>query len=365
MKRVLLIATFVVALASPAAAQFGQKKSAFRFTGDGLMRYEWTQGIPTPGGDLVDENRYLLEARPRMEAVFGPVELGVGGLFNYSKYDNTEFDDGLPRPIVRDNYFSRDARFDVYYAKVKAGPLRAEGGRMIMPMLLPEMIWDRDLRPRGGVVSLVFDQAGSESRFAVRGIYTKGSHWFEDESELLGGSAELVIGGGQKSQLSLAGSYLYFRDLDTVDMRIRRQNTLDQAGLYVFDYRVVDIHAGVVSGGQMPFVLSFDYAWNTAVDENNKGLWLQVAMGQLEISRAWLEYTYAKIDRDATVAAFNADDFFWGTGYQAHRLDLGAATGRGTSIHGIASMQRLQDGDLQIESNDWVRRYRIEWRYSF
>ena len=149
---------------------------------------------------------------------------------------------------------------------------------------------------------------------------------------MIGGSAELVVGGGQKSQLSLAGSYLYFRKLDTVDPRIRRQNTLNLAGLYVFDYRVVDIHAGIVSGGQVPFVLSFDYAWNTAVDENNKGLWLQVAMGQLEISRAWIEYTYAKIDRDATVAAFNADDFFWGTGYQAHRIDIGAATGKGTRV---------------------------------
>lgn len=364
MKRVFLLAVFVAMLAPPASAQFGQKKSSFRFTGDGLMRYEWTQRIPTLDG-TIDENRYFLQGRPRVEAVFGPVELGVGGLFNYSKDDNTLFEDGTPRLIVRDNFFSRDARFDVYYAKVKAGPVRAEVGRLLMPMLLPEMIWDRDLRPRGGALSLVFDQAGSPSLFAIRGIYTRGSHWFEDESEMIGGSAELVVGGGQKSQLSLAGSYLYFRKLDTVDPRIRRQNTLNLAGLYAFDYRVVDIHAGVVSGGQVPFVLSFDYAWNTAVDENNKGLWLQVAMGQLEISRAWLEYTYAKIDRDATVAAFNADDFFYGTGYQAHRIDIGAATGKGRSIHAIASMQRLRDDDIPVELDDWVRRYRIEWRYSF
>jgi hypothetical protein len=364
MKRVLLLAAFVVMLAPPAAAQYGQKKSSFRFTGDGLVRYEWTQKIPVPGG-TVDENLYFLQARPRMEAVFGPVALGVGGLFNYSKDDNTEFENGEPRLIVRDNFFSRDARFDVYYAKVKAGPVRAEAGRMLMPMLLPEMIWDRDLRPRGGALSLVFDQAGSPSMFAIRGIYTRGSHWFEDESEMFGGSAELVIGGGQQSQFSLAGSYLYFRKLDTLDPRVRRQNTRNLAGLYVFDYRVVDIHAGIVAGGQVPFILNFDYAWNTQLSENNKGLWLQVAMGQLEISRAWLEYTYAKIDRDATVAAFNSDDFFWGTGYLAHRLDIGAATGKGRSIHGIASMQRFKDSLIPEQREEWVRRYRIEWRYSF
>ncbi len=367
MKRALPLAVLVVLVAHPAAAQYGQygqKKQSIRFTGDALTRYEWTLKIPTPDG-TIDENRYFLQARPRVEAVFGPVELGVGGLFNYSRDDNTILPDGTPRSIVRDNFFSRDARFDVYYAKVKAGPIRAEAGRLLMPMLLPEMIWDADLRPRGGVLSLVFDQGGSLSRFAIRGIYTRGSHWFPDESEMLGGSVELAIESGRESQFALGGSYLNFRKLDTLDPQIRRQNTRNLAGLYVFDYRVVDIHAGIVSGGQMPFVLSFDYAWNTAVTENNKGLWLQLVMGQLEISRTRLEYTYAKIDRDATVAAFNSDDFFWGTGYQAHRFDLGAATGKGRSIHGIASWQRFKDSDIPEERDEWVQRYRIEWRYTF
>ena len=367
MKRVLPLAALVVLVAHPAAAQsgqYGQKKQSFRFTGDALTRYEWTLKIPTPDG-TIDENRYFLQARPRVEAVFGPVELGVGGLFNYSRDDNTIMPDGTLRPIVRDNFFSRDARFDVYYAKVKAGPIRAEAGRLLMPMLLPEMIWDADLRPRGGVLSLVFDQGGSLSRFAIRGIYTRGSHWFPDESEMLGGSVELAIETGRESLFALGGSYLDFRKLDTLDPQIRRQNARNLAGLFVFDYRVADIQARIVTAGQVPFAFTIDYCWNTALSEDNKGLWLHLTMGQLEISRTRLEYTYARIDRDATVAAFNSDDFFWGTGYQAHRFDLGAATGRGNSFHGIASWQQFKDSDVPDERDRWVQRYRIEWRYTF
>ena len=46
---------------------------------------------------------------------------------------------------------------------------------------------------------------------------------------------------------------------------------------------------------------------NTALSEGNKGLWFGLTLGELGTSPARLEYTYAKIDRDATVAAFNAD----------------------------------------------------------
>jgi hypothetical protein len=368
------LVALLVMTAHPAAAQFGQKKQSFRLTGDAFARYEWTRKIPTLPEGTVDENRYNLQARPRVEAVFGPVELGVGGLFTYSGEDNTVLPDGEPRLIVRDNFFSRDARLDVYYAKIKAGPVVIEGGRMLMSLPLTEMIWDNDLRPRGGILSLDFSQEGSLSHFAIRGIYARGSHWFggeselfggSDESEIFGGSVDLAIETGPRSQILFAGSYLDFRKLETLDPRIRRQNTRGPLGFLAFDYRVADVVFRLTSGGQIPFSLAIDYCWNTALSENNKGLWLQAAMGALEISRARLEYTYGKIDRDATVAAFNADDFYWATGVEVHRADLASATGRGSSLHAIASWQRFKDSPIPEERDQWVQRYRIEYRYTF
>jgi hypothetical protein len=363
MTRVFLLVALSLFAVQPVAAQYGQKKSSFQFAGDSLVRYEWTLKVPTPDG-TIDENRYIVQARPRVEVTLGPVALGVGGQFNYSKDDNTKLPDGTPLPIVRDNFYSRKALADLYYARVKAGPVVAEGGRMMMPFLLTEMIWDDDLRPQGGMLALVFGEGGS-ARFALRGIYTLKNHWFPDDSKMFGGSAEIGFETGQNSQIVLSGSYLDFQDLDGLDPQIRRQNTRNLLGFLANDYRVADVQARLVNTGQVPFHIAIDYCWNTALSEGNKGLWFEVTMGALAESRVRLAYTYAKIDRDATVAAFNADDFFWGTGYQAHRIDIGGATSQKSSIHGIASRQRFKDSPILEEQDQWIQRYRIEYRYEF
>ncbi len=368
MKRLLALVALTIAVAHPLEAQgYGQQKKSFGFAGDSVMRYEWTRDIfapSTPDGKA-NESRYFIQARPRIELDLGPIELGVGGQFNYSQDDNTLLPSGEPRRIIRDNFYSRKALFDLYYGKVKAGPVEAVGGRMIMPFFLTDMLWDEDLRPLGGALSFNFEQPGGSVRFAARGLYATRSHWFSDESVMYGGTAELGIMSGQNSQLVFSGSYLAFRDLETIDPRIRRQNTRTLAGLYLFDYEIVDIQGRLVSAGQVPFALVVDYCWNTTLSEGNKGLWAEVTMGQLASSRARLEYTYAKIDRDATVAAFNSDDFYWGTGYEAHRVDLGGATSRSSSIHAIASWQRFKDSLIPEERDQWVQRYRIELRYEF
>jgi len=350
----------VLALVPVAAAQAQQQtKQSFRFAGDSLARYEWTRDIPGADG-LVNEDRYFLQARPRVELSLGPIELGVGGAFNYSDEEN----DVPPLTLVRDNYRSRDVRLDLAWGKVKLGPVVAEGGRFIMPIPFTEMIWDQDLRPQGGAVALDFSSQSSSNRFALHGIYATGSHVFEDESVMFGGGLELQLASGQDSSLQLVGSYLQFEDLNLLEVPIRRQNTR-VAGLIVNDYRVVDIIGRLSRGGQLPMQLVANYCWNTALDENNRGLWLSAVLGDLGTSRAQAEYTYAKIDRDATVAAFNSDDFFWGTGWEGHRADLATGTVKSSSIHAIAQWQRFKDSPDPEVREQWVTRYRLEWRTSF
>jgi hypothetical protein len=353
------------ALGSPAAGQdqaaVYQQKKPFGFAGDALTRYEWTQNIPTADG-FVDEDRYFLQARPRVELKAGPVELGVGGAFNYSDLENDVPAPGQDfLPIIRDNFRSKDARLDLAYGKVKLGPVVAQGGRFFMPLPLTEMIWDRDLRPQGGAAALEF---GTSTKLALHGIYATGSHVFDDESVMFGGGVELRVATGQDASVQLAGTYLQWEDLDELQPQIMRQNTR-VAGLFLNDYRVVDLVARVTRGGQMPVQLVANYAWNTAVDENGKGLWLAAVFGDLTTSRARLEYTYAKVDKDATVAAFSTDDFFWGTGWEGHRVDLATGTpGRG-SMHGVAQWQRFKDSPDAAVAEQWVTRYRLEWRVRF
>jgi hypothetical protein len=360
----------VTAFAAVAAAQDPdpvyqqEQKKSFAFKADTLIRYEWTRDIPTANG-LVNDDRYVLRVRPRVEVNFGPVELGVGGAFYYSDVEND-----VPPPgqqaltLVRDNYRSRDARLDLAYGKVKLGPVVARGGRFFMPIPFTEMIWDRDLRPQGGAAALEFQSQGSGNRFALHGIYATGSHVYEDKSLMYGGALELKFAGGQDSSLQLVGSYLQFEDLNELEPAIRRQNTR-VAGRIVNDYHVVDVVARITRGGQLPLQLIADYCWNVALDENNRGLWLAAVMGDLGTSRARAEYTYAKVDKDATVPAFNSDDFFWGTGWEGHRADLGTGTVKSSSVHAIAQWQRFKDSPDPAIRDQWVTRYRLEWRTTF
>ncbi len=369
--RVLVVASLaVLAPAAHAAAQgqasaYQQQKQTFRFAGDALARYEWTRDIPGDEGGFVNEDRYFLQARPRVELTLGPIEIGAGGAFNYSNVENDVPPPGhIALTLIRDNFRSRDARLDLAWGKLTMGPLVAEGGRFLMPIPFTEMIWDQDLRPQGGAVSLQLSSKTSTTRFLLHGIYATGSHVFEDESVMYGGGAELSVASGGDSTFQLVGSYLQFDKLDKLEFPIRRQNTL-VAGTFVNDYRVVDLIARLGRAGQMPMELVANYCWNTALNAGNKGLWLSVALGNLGTSRARAEYTYAKIDQDATVAAFNTDDFFWGTGWEAHRADLGTGTIKSSSIHGIAQWQRYKDSPDPAVRDHWVTRYRLEWRMSF
>jgi hypothetical protein len=233
-----------------------------------------------------------------------------------------------------------------------------------MPLPLTEMIWDRDLRPQGGAATINFAPKSSLNRFAITGLYAKGSHVFEDESVMFGGGLDLSFANGQAARLQLAGTYLEFRDLDTLDPAIRRQNTR-VAGLIVNQYRVIDLVGRITRTGQLPLQLVGDYCWNTAVDQDGKGLWLAVVLGALGTSRTRLEYTYAKIDKDATVAAFDTDDFFWGTGWEGHRADLATSGAKKSSIHAIAQWQRFKDSPILAQRDQWVKRFRLEWRTSF
>jgi len=364
--RVLVVASLaVLAPAVHAAAQAQQQKQTFRFTGDALARYEWTRDIQGDEGVLVNEDRYFLQARPRVELNIGPFEVGGGGAFNYSNVENDVPPPGhIAVTLIRDNYRSRDVRLELAWGKVTMGPVVVQGGRFLMPIPFTEMIWDQDLRPQGGAVDLQLSPKTSTTRFVLHGIYATGSHVFEDESVMYGGGAELAVASGQDATFQLVGSYLQFDKLDKLEVPIRRQNTL-VAGTFVNDYRLVDLVARLGRGGQMPMELVANYCWNTAVDAGNKGLWLSVSLGNLGTSRAMAEYTYARIDRDATVAAFSTDDFYWGTGFEAHRADLGTGTIKSSSIHAIAQWQRDKDNPDPTVADHWVTRYRLEWRMSF
>jgi hypothetical protein len=337
-------------------AQPFQQQSKFKFRVESLGRQEWTWDIPR----AEDISRQRFQLVPRIDLNLNWLTLGVAGEFNYSSDENTE---GSPA-IVRDNYKSRDARVDMAFLRLEPVRwLKLEGGRFEMPVRFTEMIWDKDLRPQGGALVLAVRNADGDETFSLTGLYAKGSHVFDDQdTEMFVGSGRLSLAAGTDSRFSFIASYVEWRHVDSLELMIRRQNTRGLDGRLALDYRVVDLVARLRRGGTVESAIVADYCWNTALDENNKGLWLALILGSTETAKGSLEYTYAKVDKDATVAAYGTDDFFWVTGWEGHRVDLGVRTGDHASFHAVGQLQRFKDSPILEDRDKWVKRIRLEVR---
>lgn len=352
----------VVALGQEPAPQYQTQKSDFAFHLDALVRQEWTQDIFEATDLFRDEQRRRFRALPRVEFGSDRFKLGVGGDFNYSSDENVD-----PKPaLLRDNYDSRDARLDLAFARIEPLEwLRIEGGRFAMPLGLTEMIWDRDLRPQGAALTVQTKDAAGRPRFTATALGARGSHVFEDQDvEMLAGSARISLFGQSESSLELVGSYLDFRKLETLEPMIRRQNTRT-LGLVAGKYRILDGVVRLSSSTDPKLQLVANYCVNTGADADNKGLWLAGVIGSLVTSRARAEYTYARVDKDATVAAYATDDFFWATGWEGHRGELASKAAEKWTVHAIGQLMRFKDSPRPEEREHWVKRLRLELRASF
>lgn len=367
----LLSAAPAVAQEEPApqepAPVYQAPKRTIELTGDALLRGEWTRDLAVAPDTFVDDDRFRGQLRPRVVLDLGKVAFGLGGDFNYSSDENTE-EINPAAPLIRDNYKSRDARVDLAFARVQPVDwLRLEGGRFVMPVPLTEMIWDRDVRPQGAALTLDFRDHGSLESVAFTVLGAKGSHVFDDsETGMLIAAVDATLRAGESAKVELLGSYVSFFDVDELEPMIRRQN-LRVAGVpppppLALDYRVVDLVTRLRTSGRVPMQLVAEYCWNTAVDTLNDGIWGALVLGSTDSHRARLEYTYANVDRDATLGAYATDDFLWATGWDGHRLDLGIRTGGHAAVHAVGQLQRFKDSPRGFDNDVWVKRYRLELR---
>jgi hypothetical protein len=355
MNRIAAVASLLLA-ASSAVAQDAvfQSPKRLTFQGEGLLREEWTRDFP-PG---TDTDRFRARALPGLRLTLGPVVLGAAGDFQWSSDENVV----AGQPLIRDNYDSRDARVDLAFAHLSTGPLDLAAGRFEMPIAFTEMIWDRDLRPQGGALTLGLRDRGSLRRLAVTALGARGSHVFDDDgTTMLSGALDARFALGDAWRLELLGAFVTWLDPEELEAKIRRQNTR-VAGAIVRDYDVVDAIVRFRRDGSVPVQVVADGCLNTAADDQRRGLWLSAVVGSTQSTRARLEYVYAFVDRDATLAAYATDDFLWATGWTGHKADLGFALGRHLALHGIGQVQRFKDSPVAAEREDWIKRFRVELR---
>jgi hypothetical protein len=277
-------------LASSGGAQDAtyQKEKTFQFKLDALARQEWTRDIFVTATTTRNEDRRRFQARPALEARVGSLRLGVGAELNYSNDENWKTATGASPALIRDNYKSRDAMVDLAFADYEGAWVRVQGGRFEMPVGLTEMVWDKDLRPQGGAVTLGVKDRGALKRAGITGLWARGSHVFDDRKTTVSMvSGNVVFRTGETGSLSW---WLVHRLLGRPGDApgIRRQNT--RVGERPATTTSSISWAGSPGGG---FSSSAEYGQNTAGRDNEGSGWPRPGFLQ-----TWAgDYTYATVTR--------------------------------------------------------------------
>jgi len=301
------------------------------------------------------------------------LRLIAGAEVNFSSDTNTAPTDvTLPVRPIRDNYDSRGIRLDLASLGISPLPdLEIDAGRMVMPFRVTEMLWDRDLRVQGAVArwTRVSEESGLET-LRLSAVYSRGGHVFRDSAgsflrsgtTLTGVSVDFGVGSSKRADLT--ASYLRFDGTKHLDSVIRRQNTGSTSDALGRNFGIIDLVGRFRWDTRIPLRAAINYAINHRAVGKPAGLWAAFVAGSFPDARVRGEYTYATVDRDLTLAAYAGDDFFWGTGWDGHRLDLGFAPWSTTSFHIVGQWQRFKETADPVE-RAWIRRMRLEARRTF
>lgn len=197
-------------------------------------------------------------------------------------------------------------------------------GKTPLPLELSPMVWDADLRPAGVVVdhSIALD---AFDRLQFVGGYFAGQQLYGDTSRI--GAAQVAWRWHEGAPLRFAAiaSYLDFSDLDELTREgLARTNSV-AGGQLVNDYRLLDLQlVGRVEAGGWPFEGRIDYVNNLGADDANEGVRASLVAGDRTKPRAFeFGAAFQRIQRDAVMAAFNSDDWWFHSAVRGEMLWVG------------------------------------------
>ncbi|MGD9582834.1 MAG: putative porin [Lysobacterales bacterium] len=285
-------------------AEAGETPRHWSAFGDLLLRAEQTTGIPARGDDL---ERLRSRLRLGTRGAFGDFEVGAAleaALGSDANRDNRR---------NLDNERSDDLNLDQFYLGYRFGEdSRLRIGKAPLPLTLTPMLWDADLRPIG--VSLAHSIAvGDWQRLsAVAGTFA-GDHQYGDDSRLQAVQLGWHWREGSALALDARLAWLDFSDLgDLATAGLARTNRRN-GNRFLHGFELLDAQLGVNARiRDWPLQLRIDWVRNTAATDQNQGARFSMGLGDSRRSGGWeLSAAYQRIQRDAVLAAFNDDDWWF------------------------------------------------------
>jgi len=285
------------------AADEPENASGIDWIGDALLRRDTVNGLENR--EPVDRLRARVRAGLRYNAEaweFGVAVEGAQG--SDANKDNRR---------NNDNEESDDANLDEAYVRWLPGELtQVTLGKTAFPIALSPMLWDDDLRPIGASAEHGF-ALGEFSRLRLAGGWFAGDHLYGDDSRIAAAQAAWFINEGAPWSGEVALAYLEFDDLEELTREGLARTNRRAAGVLVSDYELLDLQLALRSSAwSIPLEARLDLVKNLGADDQDEGIRASAVFGTSEGAGNWeVGLAYERIQRDAVMAAFSADDWWF------------------------------------------------------
>jgi len=302
---------------------------------------EWWETVKVKGDfryrhEMIDKQDNDARHRQRIRA-----RIGISAKANEMMDIGIQLATGSNDPVstnqtLDDAFSSKDIRLDLAYFTFhheKAVGFTITAGKMKNPFFTPgssELIWDSDLNPEGGAITLVKNLDNVEINLTGAGC------WVDERSS----SDDSYIAAGQgfvrfnlnkkKSSVTLGGSiYNYVNAKGFApfyDNEDGMGNTLDTLGNYANDFELVEVFGEITHKfDDIPVSIFGDLVSNGGADSLNTGWMFGFKIGHAKDAGSWdLRYNYRKVETDAVVGMFTDSDFRGG-GTDAKGHEFGAS----------------------------------------
>ena len=310
-----VVAALLALAASPACAADDllaappdeQAASPWSWFGDLMLRYDDVRNIPRP----VEPDIHAAFGRARLGVLYAPIpalEFGAAIKLAASSIDNAE--DRSYNLNERGNDIALDQ------ALVRWRPndnTTLQAGKAVFPLELSPMIWDADLRPIGVSGQFAWS-VGEFDRLGLTAGYFAGDLPYGDDSRIGAIQAAYRWHEGAPTSGAVLLSYLDFSDLEQATLQGLTRTNRRVGTHLISDYRLLDLQlvGRMHPWREWPLELRFDLLRNLGADDLDKGARGSIVLGDRTQPHMW-EFGFAaqRIQRDAAMAAFNSDDWWF------------------------------------------------------
>lgn len=280
--------------------------SRWSWFGDLLLRYDHVEGLPNDR--TVERGR----ARSRIGGEFAVIpELSFGAAIELAQGT----DDNADNRINNDNERSDHANLDQFWLRWQpAERTRLLFGKAALPLELSPLTWDADLRPAGVSIDQSF-ALGDYSRLQLVAGGFAAQHLYDDDTRLAAAQLAWRWREGAPTNAAVLVSYLDFSDLGQLTRQgLTRTNRRRPAnGPLLSDYRLLDLQlVGNTRVGEWPLEARLDLVRNLGAEDQRDGARFSLVLGNRFEPGGWeFGYSNQRIQRDAVLAAFNEDDWWF------------------------------------------------------